>query len=457
MEQKNDTFAIPHLRDYWFIIIKHKKAIVIPVILFTLIGILTTRGENPVYEAKAKIIIDQQSRIYTSKGKAGRLYFQRQPGSTQKYQNIYALMRSSVVARKTAELLGWKGEELMRYIQNAVSINPERSGYSVTNIVFIVARSEDPRKAMDMANYSVKAYIATEEKEAMERIRKTYDVFALQLNRLTGKLRDSEIPFNKFKKAYGIIGMGDLDIDEKSVQNLSRKLVETRGELFQLNSLLESANDLKAKGNAFAAYEIIASNYSDAATLNLNELIAARQTELLELLGVYTEKHPLVIKKKVQIEELKKAVERDLENAEINVAIQRNMLKANEDNLMYSLKLKAPELGEAKTEYFMLKQEVQSNRQIYNHLISSMKELNTYAKMEKVSEVKILEWAQLPTKPAKEKNVMLMFSPLLGLFLGVSLVFFLEYMDNTIKTDNDIKQYLGLPVIGIIQHIEEED
>ncbi len=38
----------------------------------------------------------------------------------------------------------------------------------------------------------------------------------------------------------------------------------------------------------------------------------------------------------------------------------------------------------------------------------------------------------------------------LGLMLGMFLVFLLEYLDNTIKTPEDVERYLGLPVIGTI-------
>jgi len=40
--------------------------------------------------------------------------------------------------------------------------------------------------------------------------------------------------------------------------------------------------------------------------------------------------------------------------------------------------------------------------------------------------------------------------------LGVMLTFFLEYMDNTIKTTDDIERYLGLPVLGLIPKVTQK-
>lgn len=53
-----------------------------------------------------------------------------------------------------------------------------------------------------------------------------------------------------------------------------------------------------------------------------------------------------------------------------------------------------------------------------------------------------------PIKPKKALNIAIAF--VLGLFVSIGLAFVLEYMDNTIKSENDVNKYLELPVIGII-------
>lgn len=59
-----------------------------------------------------------------------------------------------------------------------------------------------------------------------------------------------------------------------------------------------------------------------------------------------------------------------------------------------------------------------------------------------------------PIKPKKALNVAIAF--FLGLMISFGLVFLLEYMDNTIKTESDVEKYLDLPVIGIIPKNLEE-
>lgn len=74
-----------------------------------------------------------------------------------------------------------------------------------------------------------------------------------------------------------------------------------------------------------------------------------------------------------------------------------------------------------------------------------------------VDNVQVIDVAETPVdpiKPNKKTNVAIGF--VLGLMLGLGLVFMIEYLDNTIKTANDVEKYLGLPVIGTILHFDSD-
>lgn len=61
---------------------------------------------------------------------------------------------------------------------------------------------------------------------------------------------------------------------------------------------------------------------------------------------------------------------------------------------------------------------------------------------------------QSPVKPNKKLNVAIAF--FLGLMVSVGIVFVLEYMDNTIKSQEDLEKYLEIPVLGMIpEHAAE--
>lgn len=71
--------------------------------------------------------------------------------------------------------------------------------------------------------------------------------------------------------------------------------------------------------------------------------------------------------------------------------------------------------------------------------------------------VQIVDPAVIPDAPIKPKKVLnLAIAFVLGLMVSFGIVFLLEYMDNTIKTEGDVEKYLDLPVIGIIPKNLEE-
>ena len=71
--------------------------------------------------------------------------------------------------------------------------------------------------------------------------------------------------------------------------------------------------------------------------------------------------------------------------------------------------------------------------------------------VKKVDSVSIIDKAvppAHPVKPNKKLNVLIAFA--VGLMAAVGLAFLLEFLDNTVKNENDVEELLGLPVLGVI-------
>ncbi|MBX9969240.1 capsular biosynthesis protein [Priestia aryabhattai] len=58
-----------------------------------------------------------------------------------------------------------------------------------------------------------------------------------------------------------------------------------------------------------------------------------------------------------------------------------------------------------------------------------------------------------PIKPQPLSNIAI--AVVVGLIVGIGLSFLLEYLDNTLKTEQDIENILGLPVIGVVTNIKD--
>jgi capsular exopolysaccharide synthesis family protein len=69
----------------------------------------------------------------------------------------------------------------------------------------------------------------------------------------------------------------------------------------------------------------------------------------------------------------------------------------------------------------------------------------------------VIDQAELPTKPYKpNRQLNLLLAAVVGLFLGLGLAFFFEYLDNTVKTPEDVEQLIRLPSLGMVPEISYE-
>jgi capsular polysaccharide biosynthesis protein len=68
-----------------------------------------------------------------------------------------------------------------------------------------------------------------------------------------------------------------------------------------------------------------------------------------------------------------------------------------------------------------------------------------------VENVQVIDKAEVPPNPIKpNKKLNMAVAFILGLMLGGGIIFLIEYLDNTIRTPEDVQRYIGLPVIGTI-------
>jgi capsular exopolysaccharide synthesis family protein len=111
-----------------------------------------------------------------------------------------------------------------------------------------------------------------------------------------------------------------------------------------------------------------------------------------------------------------------------------------------------PQMIGLKAQISQLKDQI--NQETKNILESLKFELSGSLKS---NNVRIIDPAEVPNKPVKprtKRNILIAI--VLGLFAGFGLAFLIEYLDNTIKSDKDIENYLGLVCLGLIPTIKQK-
>ena len=143
----------------------------------------------------------------------------------------------------------------------------------------------------------------------------------------------------------------------------------------------------------------------------------------------YTNEHPEVIELKAQINSL------------------RNKIHGLEDI----------DKSNKTMEYGVLEREVQSNKRMYELLLRRLKEIDLSSTLN-VNNISIIDRAEIPEKPVKPNLALnMILAVIVGLFMGTGLGFFIDYLDTTIKSPQDIKTTLETNLLGSIPSIDIKD
>ncbi|MDP2839486.1 MAG: GNVR domain-containing protein, partial [Syntrophales bacterium] len=125
--------------------------------------------------------------------------------------------------------------------------------------------------------------------------------------------------------------------------------------------------------------------------------------------------------------------------------------QAREQSLKASLNRQKGEsftLNEKAIDYSVLKREAESTKEMYDLVIKRFKETSMTENI-RTGNIRVVDAAEIPRSPVSPKKTQNMLLGLIvGLALGIGLAFFLEYLDNTVKTPDDIKERLKIPYLG---------
>ncbi|MFH1093662.1 MAG: polysaccharide biosynthesis tyrosine autokinase [Candidatus Omnitrophota bacterium] len=208
----------------------------------------------------------------------------------------------------------------------------------------------------------------------------------------------------------------------EAAQWLSERIDEQRQKLRDSEVTLQKYRE---KNNI----NILPEMTGDDAVENIMAEYAKAQALFANYSQRYTDEHPEMVELNAQINSLK------------------NKIQGLED----------VNLGDATMEYRVLEREVQGNKRMYEILLTRAKEIDLSGDL-KVNNLSIIDRAVVPDKPAKP-NIMLniMLALIVGSVGGIGLGFFIDYLDTTVKTPEDIKEALKAYFLGAIPEMEEKD
>ena len=456
-------------------ILHHWRWLVLGAIAVGLAGaILITLLTKPVYRAQVTLeanppavaVSDEQSRQQDMQATNAFDFVATQVG----------LLGSEAVAERTAQELNLANnpdvvsQEADASQRLRAATGTVRGGLKVTapdqgQLITFSYNSTSPQLAALIANGIADSFINTSLQRRYEASAYARNFLERQINKTRGDLERSERAVVAYAQQQGIINTaGTIGADGKVTGSDTNSL---QGEsLVQLNSALAAATARRvaAEGAYRQALATGPTNEVNNSVLPLRQELAKLQADYQQKRQFMKPEHPEMLSLQSQIGELQRQINAQVSQASsgrINglLADYRGALDAERSlqAKVAGLKGQVLDLRGRSIQYTILQREVDTNRSLYDALLQRYKQIGVAGGVG-MAPVSIVDRAQVPGLPFKPNLFLnLLFGLGFGLLAGIVSAVGLEFLNDTIKTREDVRRKLAMSCLGIVPRTPAKD
>jgi succinoglycan biosynthesis transport protein ExoP len=328
--------------------------------------------------------------------------------------------------------------------------------------------STSPQLAALVANGVADSFINTALQRRYEASAYARNFLERQISKTRGDLEKSERSLVEYAQQQGIIntGGGGVGPDGKSMAG-GGDTNSLQGEsLVQLNSALAAATARRVAAEGAYRQALATGPTSDvvASVQPLRQQLAALQSQYQQKREFMKPEHPEMASLQSQINELQRQISTQSAQASsgrINglLADYRGALSAEQalQARVGQLKGDVLNLRGRSIQYTILQREVDTNRSLYDALLQRYKQIGVAGGVG-MAPVSIVDRAQVPSSPVKPNVLLNLLLGLgLGLAAGIGAAVSLEFINDTIKTREDVRKKLSLPCLGTVPKTAARD
>jgi polysaccharide biosynthesis transport protein len=463
------------LRAYWRILRRRRWTVLAALLaVLTLVVIYTVR-EKPVYQAISMLEIEQENPNLITV----QQLFQLQGVSDDYLNTQYKILKSDSLARQVIDKLhldqveefnppkrAWPWEThaanatsdprlpadpaheqaVLNNFQSRLGVNPVLR----SRLVSVAFQSWDPNLAASVVNALVADYVQQNLQAHWEASQQATAWLSQQLDGLKIKLEKSEDNLQQYAQSNGLLflegaqGQNENIVDQR-LRELQDELTQAQADLYQKEPLYHLAQ----AGN----YGALPGVFDNRTLQDLTVRLAELERQKAELAPNFNPSYPKMKEIQSQIDRIQAFETQQQQQAARHIedeylAAKRRVLLIGQ--AFQQQQNQANVVAQQSVQYNILKREVDSNKQLYEGLLQRLKEAGVSAGL-KASNIRVVDQAVPPVNPVKPRVALnLALGLIAGLTLGVGLAFAQERWDNTLKTPEDIENFLGRPALAMI-------
>jgi len=453
-----------HFLDYWRII-RIRKAVILTVFLLV---VMTTTAVTlmlkPSYASTVRLAVDKDTSDIAPLGGAQAVaaydpyFIQTEFERIQSRSILYQVIEDPELNlnerfAKDMELAKpFKTADSYAHLLRLCDVRQSRN----TSLIEIRVFNHDPKLASDIANKIAKVYresrLDTRKKMSDRGIKALKARLAEQVGLVEAKQEalQKEREEKQISDAVAEGSASAYTLEPATVARMESERSSAQAIYIQNQTLLD---ELIAKKNSNQK-EAISVAYPDAQLSGLLDKRMEAQVNLVGMAPDLGEQHPSVIKAKQMLNEINKQIDLRVVDLIEGLKSRAKAAKANADFLdkeVATAKSKEVESGKNYRKYFQIKRELESLQRVRDALQLRILQEGIDRDIPKESIVEITDEAepsQRPERPKVPLNIAL--GVIVGLILGVGLAFFIEYLDTSVKTIDDVERAVQAPVLAVI-------
>lgn len=504
----DESNGYSRLRDYWRSVRKHLWLVIAILVLVTGITAMYMARQPDVYESLSRVQVDSETANNPAIGALkGNPIFLNNPSQDPTYFNTQIqILTSAGLLGRVARTLDLEHNEAFLHpqlgqnlsfwgsLKGLVGLNKNKSqtraqeGYllrpssalstddieeanhlqpyvemlqsqlsvkqlSDTRIIEVRFKHQDPEIAEKINNTIADTFVVSNLERKTETTNSAGDFLQRRIADLQSEIRSDEEQLINYAKNHQILS---LDASQNTVVD----------RLAGLNKqLLEAENERKAAEAAYRATLAPGALEAQAeATNNSSAPTEAKLAELkqhrAQLLQEYTEKYPEVRDLDQQIAMLEKQAEQSRAHTQsvvkTNLETRYRQALQKEGALRQAFEKQRAETltqNEAAVNYRIIQQQVETNKSLLDGLLQRSKE-NEVILAGTPNNVHVVDHAAIPKTPIGPKRMQaIVLAALFALIAGIALAHYLDYMDDSVRTSEDVENFLRLPALTVIPTI----
>jgi len=483
------------LRDYLCVIRKRKWTIITCVAVIVITVAIHAFTATPIYEATTRLIIDKENPNVVSIQEVMAV----DASGTDYYQTQYKIIESRSVAREVIKRLRLDGSEeffpepkndflssliqsvrdTLKYWRESIAsllrteheVSSDTAGESDADsplvssfigrigvspirnsrLVDVNFQARDPVLAATIVNTLSKAYIDQNLEIKLRAVQDAVSWLHSRIEEEREKVERAEQALLRYKEQHGIITDFSSDVEQVTAQ----KLAQLNTQVVEAESKRVEAETRYQQAMAMVGTPDMLDSIPEVLNNELIRQIKSMEVELYkrmsELSKKYGQKHPRMTAIASELTTLEKRKTQEVNRVINSLKNEYEVARAKENSLKAALvtqKSESLELNKKAIQYGVLRREAESAKHMYELLIKRFKEASLTEDM-RTGNIRVVDRAEVPNHPVRpRKRHNLILALIVGLVTGVGLAFFFEYLDNTIKLPEDVKQHLKTPYLG---------